>query len=280
MKLKSYKTLWGMPGPLDAAFRRIAEAGYDGTEIQLPADARVFKRLLKKYGLEFIPILSTQGRDWREHAQSFESLLKHALPYASHIVTAHSGSDLFSPADQVRYMETVLAIASPYEERLGIRVCHETHRTRILVHPREAGNLLRQFPELRLVADFSHWTVVCMSLMEDQPDTMALACERAWHFHSRVGSDNAPQVADPRAPEFAAQVAAQDRWWDTILAAQRGKGRAIMTCTQEYGPPSFQATLPYTGQPVADIWDICLHEHARFKARFALAEEGVPDAIR
>ena len=35
MKIEVYRALWGMEGPLEQQFERIAAAGYDGAEVWL-----------------------------------------------------------------------------------------------------------------------------------------------------------------------------------------------------------------------------------------------------
>jgi len=41
-----------------------------------------------------------------------------------------------------------------------------------------------------------------------------------------------------------------------------------MTFTPEFGPPTYMPALPYTRQPVADLWDICMYMTQQFRARF------------
>jgi hypothetical protein len=88
------------------------------------------------------------------------------------------------------------------------------------------------------------------------------------HIHGRVGHQEGPQVSDPRAPEFADAAAKHFVWWDAIFAAQRASGRSVMTFTPEFGPPTYMPSLPYTRQPLADLWDICLYMTQQIRARF------------
>ena len=48
-----------------------------------------------------------------------------------------------------------------------------------------------------------------------------------------------------------------------------------MTFTPEFGPPGYMPTLPYTKQPVADLWEL----NAWMARRFVrLAEEAIAEA--
>lgn len=274
MKLRTYKPLWGMTGTLEQQFRQIAEGGYEGVETGLPTPENEpeFRDLLRKYKLDYVPMVFTAGKNWREHLESFRTQLKRAVMFSPLIVNVHSGRDWFKPEDQISYFEQALSIGRVVEDFHGIPVLHETHRTRMLYTPRETGVLLRKFPELKITADFSHWTVVCESMLDDQQDDLLLACRRTWHIHGRVGYEEGPQVPDPRAPEFKKYVDKHEQWWDITVATQRAMGREIMTFTPEFGPPNYLHALPYSKQPVGDLWEICKYMNDRFRKRFEGAE--------
>ena len=61
-----------------------------------------------------------------------------------------------------------------------------------------------------------------------------------------------------QAPEFAGFVERFDAYWEKIREAHVSRGEAVLTFDPEFGPPTYLHTLPYTQQPVADLWDICL----------------------
>ena len=157
----------------------------------------------------------------------------------------------------MRFFEQALALAQPME-RAGVMVLHETHRTRALFAPNVTARLLRQFAELKLTSDLSHWCVVCESMLDNQQADVALACARTFHIHGRVGYEEGPQVPDPRAPEWASHVAKHEQWWKATLATQKKAGREVMTFMTEFGAHNYMHRVPYTQQPVADLWDINL----------------------
>ena len=101
-------------------------------------------------------------------------------------------------------------------------VSHETHRQRYFATPWQTRHILRQFPDLRITCDFSHWVCVCERLLPDMGETISLAAQHCHHIHARVGFAEGPQVPDPSAPEYAADLAAHEAWWEEIWQSQSG----------------------------------------------------------
>ena len=259
MKLNIYKSLWGMTGTWEEQFRQIAEVGYDGIEVPMPAPEHEsrFKKLLKHYALDYIPMALTFGATVDEHLRTLQTELKRAMTFKPSLINVQGSKDYFWYDEQVGFFEQALALAQPME-RAGVPVLHETHRTRALFAPNVTGRLLRQFSELKLTSDLSHWCVVCESMLDNQQDDLALACARTHHIHARVGYEQGPQVPDPRAPEWAAHVAKYEAWWKATLATQKKAKREVMTVTVEFGGPHYMHMQPYTAQPVANVWDVNL----------------------
>lgn len=103
---------------------------------------------------------------------------------------------------------------------------------------------LNAFPELHITADYSHWVNVCERLPLDLTDVMTLANSRARHVHGR-GREEGPQVPDPSAPEYAAQLAWHEAQWKAIRDAQQASGESTMTFTPEYAATVFAHLAPY-----------------------------------
>jgi hypothetical protein len=146
--------------------------------------------------------------------------------------------------------------ARQLEVELGVRVVHEIHRGRATFSTTATAALLEELPDLKLAADFSHWCCVHESLLADQEERVERAIKRSYHIHARVGHPEGPQVTDPRAPEWQEAVAAHLGWWQRIVDHHRASGSAILTICPEFGPPGYMPTLPYTRQPVADLWEL------------------------
>jgi hypothetical protein len=267
MKVKSIKSLWGMEGSLESQFERIASAGYDGIESPLPnmieklfgfpAEEKLFRRLLEQYELEYIAMVFTDGPN---HAESFSEQVERAAELAPIMINSHSAGDNMTFYEQVGFFQEALAV----EQKVGIPVGHETHRGRAMFTPWTTGALLREFPELKLTADFSHWVCVCESLLDNQKDHMELAINRAIHIHTRVGYAQGPQVPHPGAPEYSFELSTHEHWWKQIVKAHAHAGTQL-TFTPEFGPQPYMPRLPFTDQPVADLWQVCLWMKGRFE---------------
>ena len=259
MKLQVYKALWGMEGSLDEQLDRIAEAGYDGIEAPLPEnDLPGFQRKLESRGLGYIGMLFCGD------VAALDQGVARAGEIDVQFLNVHSGADHLPFDLGCEYFEGALLA----EGRSGVRILHETHRGRILFNPWTTAAYLRNFPELKIAADFSHWTCVCERLLDELDPNMKTAYEHAYHIHGRVGHEQGPQVSDPRAPEFAHAADRFDAYWDRIRDAHEARGEDIIYFTPEYGPPGYMPTLPYSQEPVSDLWDICLYSANRIRERW------------
>jgi sugar phosphate isomerase/epimerase len=267
MKLEMFRHLWGIDQPNEQSFPRIKQTGlYVGIECPLPPvdeEAR-FKDLLTEQSFAFIPMIFTSGTNVIEHLISFQDQLKSALRFAPSMVTAHSGADWFSPEDAFTFFSEAVRM----EKGLGLSVAHETHRGRILFNPWITKRVLNEVEGVQLCADFSHWVAVCERLLNTEKEIIRLAAQQVIHIHSRVGYEEGPQVPDPRAPEYASYVRQHEDWWDLAWEAQRQRGSQVSRMTPEFGPPPYLHILPYTQQPVANLWDICNWQAQRQSERF------------
>ena len=263
MQLKVYKSLWGMAGTLDTQFQRIRSAGYDGVESASSEikDHLYFRQLLAEHSFDYVALVYTEGPD---HLEEFRRLVSSAMDLGPKKIVAHVGRDTMSYVKQVRFLEACLRL----EEEIGMPIAHETHRRRPLFSPMQTVAILRELPDLKLNVDFSHWCCVTESLLEDHADAVSLATLQAIHIHGRVGYENGPQVPDPSVPEWQRCVAAHESWWNLVIAAHKERGEFELTFVPEYGPPTYMQTNPSTGQPVSELWDVCLWSADRFRKQF------------
>ena len=267
MDILFFKATWGMPldQPFEEKLAQIAAAGYDGFEInihdEMPED---FDELIAKYGLRWTTQLITVEAD------EMIALMDKVAPHKPLRINAHSGRDFFDREKGLDFFKRVNAHA----EKLGIPIVHETHRMRMFYSPFVTRDYLEAMPSLRINADFSHWTCVCESMLEDLGDIVELATDRADYIHARVGFQEGPQVSDPRAPEFAPHQARFNQWWDTIKEKREKDGLDTLIVVPEFGPPPYQHVLPYTKQPTADLWDICLWQTNHLRKRWGIPLPG------
>lgn len=275
MKPVFFKTLWGHTGSYTAAADAAVKAGFGGFEGPFPEDPATqaeFLGALATRGLLYIGEISTTGfavpdpgSTVQDHLDAFERIIERTLPAQPIFFSAMAGSDLWEFRDSVEFLTKAQGIA----ERYGVRVGFETHRSRSLFHPIVTKNLLAEVPPIELTIDFSHWCNVCERLVLDElPEVLALCAERALHIQPRVGYDQGAQVPDPRAPAYRPAVEAHVRWWRELWAGQKRRGFTRCTMTPEFGPDGYLQTDPYTGEPVADLWELNSHMATLLRGEF------------
>ncbi len=269
MKIRFVRGMWGMDRPsLAANLAMIKEGGFEAVEMGVPAEPAERKALraeLDRTGLALVAQQWTSGRTPEEHARSFGEQFRRAVEFKPLLVNSHTGKDWFTLEQNL----VVFRAAEKLEAQTGIRTVHETHRGRALFTAPAAAALLLALPGLKLAADFSHWVNVHESFMEDQVEALQKAIDAAWHIHARVGHPEGPQVTHPGAPEWKDAVEAHVGWWKRIAARHQKLGTAELTVCPEFGPFPYMTALPWTRQPVADLWEVNVFMKDLLKQRLA-----------
>jgi hypothetical protein len=250
LKLHLFHALWGMTGSLSEQLNRAKQHGYEGIEAPMPSQEQQneFMELLSELQLAYIPQIFTSNN----HEETFQEQVERAKQFSPVLINSHSGKDFMSEDEQNRFFEHALRV----EKAAGIQVAHETHRGRIMFTPKATASVLKLFPELKITADFSHFTCVCESMLSDQQEDLNLIKSRALHVHGRVGFEEGPQVPHPAAPEYAHYLQQFETWWDEMLHNAIIPAQPFATFTPEFGPPGYMPTLPFTRQPVADLFQV------------------------
>jgi sugar phosphate isomerase/epimerase len=268
-ELKILATNWGFPGSLDDYCAKVKKEGYDGIEIWWPMakkDQDDLFAALKKYGLEVGFLCGGSDAQYQKHLEQFTQMVDGAALQQVQrplYINCHSGRDFFSHEQN----QTFIDHTDKLSKQTGIRICHETHRSRILFAAPVARYYLEKNPGLRVTFDVSHWCNVSESLLADQSETIALTLPRVDHIHARIGHAEGPQVNDPRAPEWEATVKAHFDWWDKIVEGKKKAGDRLTILT-EFGPPTYMPVLPYTMEPLADQWAINVHMMQLLRKRY------------
>lgn len=264
MDLKLLKCDWGMEylGDQRARLAKFAAAGYDGVECAtVDMDPREFGDLCESLGLDYVAMM------FCDDEQAFREQLERIKRTRPILINCHPGRDRYDFARGLEFFRNVLAMAG----EVDVPVVFETHRTRLLYSPWTTARYLEAIPELRICADFSHFTTVAEQSLSatGYRELMDLAISRADHIHARVGYEHGPQVADPRVGKGLAWTERFERWWNRILERAEAEGRPWLTINPEFGPPAYQPVDPRTGEPLADIWEVCLWMTQRFRERWA-----------
>ncbi|MDZ8120205.1 sugar phosphate isomerase/epimerase family protein [Pontiella agarivorans] len=269
MTIKFFTPHWGFEHlDFNTFCRQVADAGFDGIELNLAAEADEADAQLVQLnanGLEYVAQHSgTRHHDFEEHKKHYRENLERIADYRPQLLNCHTGLDFFRVEQNLELID----IAQEIRAASGVPIIHETHRGRFPYHGLLTFHYLKQRPDLRLTADFSHWCCVSESLLEGQENHINEAINRTDHIHARVGHEQGPQINDPRAPENGPVVERFLGWWDRIVETHRKKGSAQLTITCEFGPWPYTQQLPLTQQPISNQWDINLYMMKLLRERY------------
>ncbi|HZI53632.1 MAG TPA: TIM barrel protein [Chitinophagaceae bacterium] len=257
LQLKILATNWGFDGTLKEYITRVKQEGYDGIETWWPMDEKELNELaelLDKNNLRAGFLCGAQDINYTEHLNFFKKMVDAAATNTlikPLYINCHSGRDYFSYEQNKTFIDHTIALS----KKTGIKILHETHRSRIMYSAPAGRNYFDKIADLRITFDVSHWCNVSESLLANQPETIRIAIERTDHIHARIGHPEGPQVNDPRAPEWKDALDAHLAWWDKIVELKKASGELITILT-EFGPADYMPTEPYTKKPLADQWGI------------------------
>ena len=264
MKLELFKSLWGWQGDWSQCAAQVRQMGGAGVEARMPLDSTAVHAMahsLRQEGLAYIAVVFTGGdvipkQSWTmaQHLARLQTALHHAAVLQPRFLNLLAGNDRWPLAQQVDFFGQAQALA----DAAGVVCSFETHRGSSLYSPWVTLALIEQLPQLRFTADISHWIVVCERLLNDEFDDLRPFIARVHHTQARVGYDQGPQVPHPRAPEYSREVAFHQDIWQAIWVAQQARGYTSSTLTPEFGPDGYTHLLPFTKEPVAELWDLNL----------------------
>ncbi len=257
MKLLILCTQWGSQHlSLEDFFVKVKEAGYDGIDTWLPEDKNERKKLISLLYKYKLIIVSHQhqakGNTIDEYCKSLEYYLALSMECNPLLINSHSGRDYFSLDEQLKVIDTV----EKFSVKNNIIIAHETHRGRIGYSPYNAMELFKQRPALKITADFSHWTCVTESWLENSTAIMDEAIIRTKHIHARVGFTQGPQIPDPRLASWQEPVKFFLNIWEQIIAYQKLQKANFFTITTEFGPPPYMWTNVKNNLPIVNQWEI------------------------
>lgn len=269
LQLKVLATNWGFEGTLRDYITKVKQEGYDGIEIWWPMEERELTELaglLNANDLEAGFLCGAQDINYTEHFNFFKKMVEAAATnrlIKPLYINCHSGRDYFSYDQNKSFIDFTIALS----KRTGIKILHETHRSRIMFSAPVGRNYFDKIPDLRITFDVSHWCNVSESLLANQGDTMKIALERTDHIHARIGHPEGPQVNDPRAPEWKEALDAHLAWWDKVVEMKKASGDTLTILT-EFGPADYMPTEPYSRKPLADQWGINVYMKDLLRKRY------------
>ena len=264
MQIKYLSTYWGSEDLSAKAFLdKVLSQGFDGVEINFPDDPQFIdefmselERIRKTSHPDFIfiaqQVLSNEKETVAAYSERLTKRLNFLVGLNPNAINSHTGKDFFEFEENCNIIEKVEELG----RAVGIPIWHEIHRGRFSFHLRTLLDYLNIFPNLKLIADLSHFCVVSESDLSDQQELLTRIYPNIQHIHARVGFEQSPHVNHPFAPEWKKHLDLYTTWWKEIIALQSQNGAAQMTITPEVGPFPYMPQAPFTQQPLADQWEV------------------------
>ncbi|MEY4791316.1 MAG: hypothetical protein RIT34_123 [Bacteroidota bacterium] len=274
MQLKYLCTFWGSE-TLNATdfLNKVLEEDYDGVEINFPDDPVFIEAFLKRIeeirstshpDFVFIAqqVLDPQQETVAQYQERLLKRLEFLIGLQPDAINSHTGKDFFDFSSNLAILQATENLA----KESGIPIWHEIHRGRFSFHLKTLLSYLEALPELKLIADFSHFCVVSESTLQDQQDLLSQIYPHIVHIHARVGSAQAAQVTHPFAPEWNTHLNTYFAWWQEIIDLQSKTKKSFFTITPEFGPVPYMPCAPFTLEPTADQQQINLEMKAYLQA--------------
>ena len=264
MDIKYLCTYWGSEDLSAKVFLdKVLSHGFDGVEINFPDDQQFvdefmseLERIRKTSHPEFVFIAQQVLSNEKETVAAYKERLTNRLNFLvglqPNAINSHTGKDFFDFDANVDILHLTEEIAA----KSGIPIWHEIHRGRFSFHLRTLLDYLNIFPNLKLIADLSHFCVVSESDLSDQHELLTRIYPNIQHIHARVGFEQGPQVNHPFAPEWKKHLDRYTTWWNEIIQLQSQNGNAHFTITPEFGPFPYMPQAPFTQSPLANQWDL------------------------
>ena len=262
MEIKYLCTYWGSEDLSAKAFlNKVLSQGFDGVEINLPDNQQFvaefmseLERIRQTSHPDFVfiaqQVLSNENETVAAYSERLTKRLNFLVGLNPNAINSHTGKDFFEFEENCTIIEKVEEVG----RSAGIPIWHEIHRGRFSFHLRTLLDYLNIFPNLKLIADLSHFCVVSESNLSDQQELLTRIYPNIQHIHARVGFEQSPQVNHPFAPEWQTYLAQYLSWWRAILTLHAQN--TSFTITPEFGPFPYMPQAPFTQQPLADQWEV------------------------
>lgn len=255
-QLVVFQSLWAMQNHqgrleqnLDVLLARIAATGFDGVTDHFwdPASVDRLARASAAHGLQI------EGQMFPRSVDDLARALEVISIWGCHQVTLQADLRLSDMGQAVKLVAGWLELAA----QVPFPVLLETHRYRLTNDLPFTLQLLSELPELRLLADLSHFVVGRELPLPPAPDDEAqisAILANSWGFHGRVS--NGEQIQVPLSfSQHRPWVEQFSKWWlegmVDWLARPRRPSSLGFTC--ELGPPPYAIT-DAKGKDISDRW--------------------------
>ncbi|WP_298285454.1 sugar phosphate isomerase/epimerase [Acidocella sp.] len=252
------QSLWGMERlkgqtsdlPAAAAIAKVAAAGFDGVTHHFTDETEVktLAALRAAHGL------TAEAQCFPTAIDELKPTLELAHRYGAHHITIQADVRPRAFAQSARIVEGWCRLA----ESSDIPVYLETHRGRLNNDMLLMLDLLEALPDLRLLADLSHYVVAREFPAPPVPGEMEAQVQallaRAWAAHGRIAAPGQVQV-ELTFPQHQPWVAQFSAWWTSLMRGWKARAGAAdsFAFTCELGPQPYAISGP-TGEDLTDRW--------------------------
>ena len=268
-QLRVYQSLWAMerrrPDRLEWSLGEqlamIRDAGYDGCGFGFvdATFAREVTRWLRDHGMTW------QAQCYPKSIDDLRPVLDLVAELGADHVNLQPDVRPMRLHDCIRYIEGWRRIARD----AGVPVYIETHRDRMTTDLHFTLDLLECFPDLKLLADLSHFLVgreFAWPVSDENHAMIHRVLDNSWAFHGRVASREQVQV-EISFPQHQMWLDLFLGWWEYGFRSWRKRAGADddLAFTCELGPRPYAITGP-DGSDTTDRWREALMMKARVEA--------------
>jgi hypothetical protein len=256
-KLLVFQSLWAMERRHSDGFERsleenvgmIVEAGYDGVS----GDYRNRDHVRRLSGLLKAAGKTSEGQCFPKTVDDLKPVLEIATEFPLHHLD-------IQPDIRPRRLQDCIPLIEGWRrlsEEVDFPVYIETHRDRMTTDLFFVLDLIDCFPDLKLLADLSHFLVgreFATPVDATNHGYIHQVLDNSWAFHGRVASREQVQI-EIAFPHHKEWLDIFEGWWEYGFRSWRKRAGADATLafTCELGPKPYAITGP-DGNDTTDRW--------------------------
>jgi hypothetical protein len=240
----------GIERSIEDNIAMIVDAGYDGISA-LCADPNVVRDTAAAIrGLNLV----VEGMCTARSTSDLITGIERAASLGAHHMNVQAAVHPQSLSEAVRYAEAWMRAT----EDAPFPVLFETHRDRLTNDLFLTLDLLDELPELRLLADLSHYVVsreFVWPITDETHSMIQRILDRSWAMHGRVASQHQVQI-EIGYPHHRKWVDLFLDWWRYGIESWRHRAAPddILCFTCEIGPRPYAITTS-NGNDTVDRWE-------------------------